>query len=181
MTARVELAQVGPADRPALARLLQLYLHDFTELLGGLPDGDGRFDPGALETFGAEAGQHPYLIRSEVGLAGFALAAQGSRVSGDLAVMDVAEFFVVRGARRQGVGRSAACALFARFGGPWEVRVIRTNERALAFWHSAVDGFARGSFTESGWSAPSGRLFTILRFASPGRESDRSELFLRRE
>ena len=69
--------------------------------------------------------------------------------------MDVAEFFVVRGARRRGVGQRAARALFELFPGTWEVRVLRANERALAFWRSAVGSCA--SFAESSWTAPSGR------------------------
>ena len=169
MSPDVELTRVGPADRATLAQLLQLYIHDFSELLGELPRADGRFEVGPLPHFGADAGQHAFLIRSGVGLAGFALIAQGSRVSGDSAVMDVAEFFVARGARRSGVGRSAACALFAMFPGAWEVRAMLANERALAFWRSCVGGFAK--FDEASWTAPSGRPFAVLRFASPGGAS----------
>jgi predicted acetyltransferase len=166
----VELVPIQPDDRPALARLLQLYLHDFSELLGELPRADGRFDAGPLEGFGGSAGQHAFLIRSDGALAGFALAAQGSRVSGDPAAMDVAEFFVVRGARRKRVGASAARALFALLPGTGEVRVLLANERALAFWREAVGAFARAGFEESSWTAPSGRTFTVLRFASPRGE-----------
>jgi predicted acetyltransferase len=170
MSVHVQLAPLLPEDRPALASLLQLYLHDFSELLGDLPRADGRFDAGPLERFGTDSGQHAFLIRCDAALAGFALAALGSRVSGDPSVMDVAEFFVVRGARRTGVGRAAACALFARFPGAWEVRVMRANERALAFWRDAVGVFARGGVAESSWTAPSGRPFAVLRFESPARE-----------
>ena len=168
MMPRVELAPLRAEDRPTLAHLLQLYLYDFSELLGELPRGDGRFDAGPRERFGDDAGQHAFLVRCDAGLAGFALLARGSRISGDPAVMDMAEFFVVRGARRQGVGQSAARALFARFPGTWEVRVLLANERALAFWQSCVGGFAR--FDTSSWTAPSGRTFTVLRFESPASD-----------
>lgn len=170
MTTRVDLAPVRPADRATLARLLQLYLYDFSELLDDLPRGDGSFDAGTRESFGADAGQHAYLIQAEAGLAGFALAGRGSRVSGDPAVMDLAEFFVVRGARRRGIGARAAHMLFALFPGAWEVRVLHQNERALAFWRSAVGAYTGAGSEESSWTAPSGRSFTVLRFASPGRD-----------
>ena len=168
MKPRVELAPLRAEDRSTLAHLLQVYLHDFSELLGELPRGDGRFDAGPRERFGGDAGQHAFLIRFGTGLAGFALLARGSRVSGDPAVMDMAEFFVVRGARRQRVGQSAAHALFARFPGKWEVRVLLANERALAFWQSCVGSFAH--FDTSSWTAPSGRTFTVLRFESRASE-----------
>jgi predicted acetyltransferase len=48
--------------------------------------------------------------------------------------MDVAEFFVVRSARRSGVGSAAALALFDMFPGAWEVRIRRANPAALKFW-----------------------------------------------
>jgi len=83
-------------------------------------------------------------------------------VSGDPRVMDMTEFFVVRGARRRGVGRSAACQLFALFPGAWEVRVMKVNERALAFWRASVGSVA--AFDMGDWTGPSGRAFHVLRF-----------------
>jgi predicted acetyltransferase len=57
--------------------------------------------------------------------------------------MDVAEFFVLRGARGKGVGTSAAHALFAGFPGKWEIRIRRTNVEALRFWLRTAEALAR--------------------------------------
>jgi predicted acetyltransferase len=65
------------------------------------------------------------------------------------------------------MGQSAAHALFALHPSAWEVRVLVGNERALAFWRSAVGAWA--SFDESSWTAPSGRTFTVLHFKTLGR------------
>lgn len=53
--------------------------------------------------------------------------------------MDVCEFFVVRGRRRQGVGSAAARNLLRTFPGRWEVRVRDNNLAARQFWLRALD------------------------------------------
>jgi hypothetical protein len=59
-------------------------------------------------------------------------------------VKDVAEFFVIRGARRRGVGSCAAESLWSAFPGRWEVRVRRANSGGLAFWSRQLGGAADG-------------------------------------
>jgi predicted acetyltransferase len=57
----------------------------------------------------------------------------------------MAEFFVLRKYRRQGLGRDAAQTIFRRLPGPWTVRQQLTNPAATAFWRRAIPH----SFTES--------------------------------
>ena len=56
-------------------------------------------------------------------MAGFSFVTRGSPASDDPETLDVAEFFVLRGWRRSGVGRRAAPLLWDRLPGPWTVRV----------------------------------------------------------
>jgi predicted acetyltransferase len=51
------------------------------------------------------------------------------------------EFFILRAHCRQGIGASAAQQVWSRFPGPWTVRVMRTNTKALAFWQQAIMRF----------------------------------------
>lgn len=51
---------------------------------------------------------------------------------------DMGEFFVLRRYRRLGLGRVAAGAVLGRFPGRWEVRQVRTNPAATAFWRTAI-------------------------------------------
>jgi predicted acetyltransferase len=46
----------------------------------------------------------------------------------------MSEFFVVRGARRQGLGRAAAAELFALYPGRWEIPFQEENAAAARFW-----------------------------------------------
>ena len=65
----------------------------------------------------------------------------GSEVSGDENVWDVAEFFILRGYRRHGVGMRVAHELWRRFPGHWEVRVTERNRAAHTFWIRAIAFF----------------------------------------
>ena len=98
-------------------------------------------------------------------LAGFALVRAGSRVTGSPDVMDVAEFFVLRGARRRGLGMSAAHALFSAFPRVWEVRVRRTNVAALEFWSRTAEAWVRQPVVSSPFRAE-GVDWDVLRFAT---------------
>jgi predicted acetyltransferase len=102
-----------------------------------MPSGRFEVDPG--DRWWTDEAHFPYFIRCAGGrLAGFALVRRGSRITGARDVMDVAEFFVVRGERRTGIGIAIAHALFDAFPGPWEIRVRRANAPALRFWSRAV-------------------------------------------
>jgi predicted acetyltransferase len=89
-------------------------------------------------------------------------------VTGDVAVFDVAEFFVVRGVRRRGIGRAAACELFRSFPGRWEVRVAEFNVTAQRFWRSVIEQFAGGLLQTDAWTRDDGSRWTVFRFASAG-------------
>jgi predicted acetyltransferase len=133
---------VGPDAREVLANLFQLYTHDFSEQWGGESRGeledDGRFEAYPfLDSYWAEPGRVPLLLRVAGRIAGFCLINRHHH--GAMPVdWNVAEFFVVRKHRRRGVGGAAARRIFAERPGVWEVAVARRNLGALAFWRSAI-------------------------------------------
>jgi len=53
----------------------------------------------------------------------------------------MAEFFVIRGCRRRGIGTQAAHEVWRQFPGLWEVRVMQTNTAARRFWAGAISRF----------------------------------------
>lgn len=137
----VEVIPATRADETVLANLLELYAHDFSEFSDIEIGDDGRFGYPHLRLYWEEEDRRAFLIKSEGRLAGFAFVVRGSRVSGDASVWDVAEFFVLRGHRRRGVGQAAAHALWRAMRGGWEVRVMETNRAAAEFWARAVASF----------------------------------------
>jgi predicted acetyltransferase len=138
---QVVLEPIAAEQAFVLANLFELYAHDFSEQVPLELKANGRFDLPVDDCWYSSSEYFPFFIRSEGKLLGFALARRGSRLTSAKEVMDVAEFFVVRGARRRGVGRSAALTLLATFPGRWEIRVRQSNPAALAFWQGVARGW----------------------------------------
>jgi predicted acetyltransferase len=142
MANRVSLERGEPHQREALANLVQLYIHDFSEFLsvqGKLAVGeDGRFaDLLRLDEYWSEPDRSVWFIRAGGQLAGFALLNRRSHC--DRAVdFNMGEFFVMRTFRRDGVGARAAMDLIAMHPGQWEIAASARNAPALAFWPRVI-------------------------------------------
>ena len=146
----VELEVANRETARLLSNLLELYLHDMSEIFPIELGADGLFRYDRLPLYWSEPEKRfPFLIRSGGRLAGFALATRGSPASDDPEHLDVAEFFILRGWRRSGVGRRAAFLLWSRLPGQWVVRVSEANRAGLPFWHSTVRQYTGGAFSES--------------------------------
>jgi predicted acetyltransferase len=131
-----------------LRNLLELYVHDLSEIFPQARVGpDGRFGYEHLPRYFAEPDRRfPFLIRAGGELAGFALAMRGSPATDDPGDLDVAEFFVLRGHRRAGVGRAAAPLLWDRIAGRWIVRCSFANRAGLPFWEGVIREYTGGAF-----------------------------------
>lgn len=142
MKAGLGIDSASPAERTVLENLVQLYIHDFSELFTGTPRGylsdDGRYAVDIPLADWWQAPDHvPLLLRCHGRLAGFALLNAASH-SGGAVDRNMSEFFVVRKYRRQGLSLAAAQAIFSRYPGRWEAAVMRKNTGARAFWQRAI-------------------------------------------
>src|SRR3954454_18720729 len=147
----IALTPATREQRVVLDNLMQLYTYDWSEL-GPLDVGeDGRFADYPLAAYWQDDWRHPLLLSVDGKLAGFALVSARSRLTGAAGVFDMAEFFVLRRYRRQGVGTAAARAAFERFRGPWEVRQRDENVEATAFWRRAINRYTGGRYQEVRW------------------------------
>ena len=77
----------------------------------------------------------------------------------------MAEFFVLRGYRRHGVGVRVAHDVWRMFTGRWEVRVTDKNMVARAFWKQAISEFT-GEPAESALTEVAGKRWHIFSFFS---------------
>src|SRR5580658_3531125 len=93
----IEVAPARPGQESVMANLLELYAHDFSEFHDLEIGADGRFGYPSLPLYWSEPGRYPFLVKMDGKLAGLVLVKRGSEVSGNLAVWDMAEFFVLRG------------------------------------------------------------------------------------
>jgi|SRR5262249_13620152 len=161
----VEVIPAAPEQEPIVANLLELYAHDFSDLIDLKLGPDGRFGYEALPLYWTESNHYPFLVRVDGHWAGFVLARKGSAISGDDNVWDMTEFFIVRGYRRLGIGTTVAHDIWRRFPGEWEVRVIDRNQKARDFWHAAISEFVGGTVQPSAFEKQ-GRVWYVFSFES---------------
>lgn len=165
MTAAIEVVAALPGDQVALTNMMQLYTHDFSELWAGGPRGElggnGLFATYPLDAWWREPDHVPLLVKVGGFLTGFALLDHMSHTGLPLD-RNMAEFFIVRKHRRNGVGTAAVRMIFARYPGRWETAVARANHAALAFWRAVIHPLAEDvdliDVESASWNGP------VLRF-----------------
>ncbi len=146
---RWSLEPLREEERPLLARLLELYLYDFREFTGWWVQEDGLFARGDWhERQWSTPGRQALLLRVAGKPAGFAIVDERSPLPGGGDRHYVAEFFVMRGQRRRGLGEAVARAIFDRFPGGWQVLQMPQNTAAQGFWRRVIGAYTGGRFSE---------------------------------
>jgi predicted acetyltransferase len=167
-SAPVTLHALGASHLELLSNLMELYVHDLSAAFPNVALGpDGRFGyPGLDSYLAGSPARSAFLVRAGERTAGFALVNRGSPASDDPEVLDVAEFFVLRQFRGQGVGRAAAALLWDRMPGTWTVRAAVRNAEAVAFWRRVVTAYAKDAASESDY-ASGGTPWKVFTFSAP--------------
>jgi predicted acetyltransferase len=161
----IEVTPALPEQQSILANLLELYVYDFSEFLELHLGADGRFGYEQLPLYWKETNRYPFLIKVNGYLAGFVFVHKGSQISGDENVWDMAQFFILHGYRRLGIGKQVAHEIWQRFPGIWEVRVIARNQKAKIFWERAIAEFT-GKAIESVSFDKAGENWHLFSFES---------------
>jgi predicted acetyltransferase len=147
-TPAVSLISLGYEHEATFQNLIQLYTHDFSGFWAETAQGDvqanGRFADYPLSDFWQRPGWGASLILIGSTIAGFALVNDASHL-GEAVGANVAEFFVLRKFRGQGVGKSAARAMFNARPGAWEVAVASRNQAAKKFWKRVIESSPEAS------------------------------------
>lgn len=164
----MDLVPAGPPQQPIVANLLELYIHDFSEFLPVELGPDGRFGYPDLPLYWSAPGHHPFLVKADGNWAGLVLVKEEQAVSTGQPTHDIAEFFILRGYRRCGIGTEVAHQVWRRFPGPWTVRVLQMNRAACSFWERAITAFTGGEFKSSSFQR-NGRSWSQFSFDSPRR------------
>jgi predicted acetyltransferase len=162
---QVDLVPATLAHKPILESLLQLYLHDFSEVVSLNVGPDGRFDYSHLELYWSDPGRFPFLAKADGKWAGFAFVKQIPESSSNGLIWDMAEFFVLRGCRRRGMGIRLAHLAFRQFPGDWQVRVMESNSVACHFWQQAIESFTGAGIVPARLRVD-GMAWCVFRFES---------------
>ena len=142
----VEVLLASLKDKPLIQRMMELYQYDFSEFEGTDLDQHGCFGYSYLGHYWVEEGRHPFIVRVDGKLAGFALVSQHTHIAGD--GYSIAEFFILRKYRRQRIGKVVAFQVFDLFPGRWEVKQTEANIVAQQFWQNVIREYTAGQFEE---------------------------------
>lgn len=143
----VAVIKAEKEHREALENLMQFYIYDFSEFLGFDVEQDGKYSPYPLDDYFKEGDrQFAYAIKRQKTYIGFVLVR--AIEDAELRHYSIAEFFILKKYRREGIGKSVAADIFNRHQGPWEVHQIENNQAAQNFWKKAIDEYTNGQFEE---------------------------------
>ncbi len=97
------------------------------------------------------------MVQVDGKYAGFVLVRRISPPEETPPTHSIAEFFIMRKYRRQGIGRQVAWQVFDLFPGHWVVEVMRENLIAQRFWRKSIAEYTHGNYRDvvrPGWDGP---------------------------
>lgn len=146
----MDLIKVSFEKKMILRNLMELYQYDTSEFED---DGEndvneyGLFDYKYLDHYWTEEGRFPFFIMHSGKLAGFVLVREITDC--ETPKFSIAEFFVLRKYRGQGIGKEAAHKVFEMFKGGWSVAWLEKNLPAKSFWMKAIVEYSKGNCSEA--------------------------------
>jgi predicted acetyltransferase len=145
---RFILAPASEEYKPVLENLMQFYMYDFSEFVELDVESDGKFTAYPhLEDYWQEGNSKlPYLVKKEEKFIGFVLVKLIETTEGSY--FSIAEFFVMKKYRREGIGKAAAFRIFDLHKGGWEVFQRENNTPARLFWINVISQYTKGEFQE---------------------------------
>lgn len=158
----VTVARANQGDIAQATSLIHDYIQEMSVFVeGGALSGTQQADAFAMMTAYWELDEHhPFLIRSDNELAGFAFV---RRYPGNKAVYDMGQFFVIDKFKGKGVAREAFRLVLANFPGDWLTRVLPGNVRAFEFWKKVIAEVTRDNFSLS-MESEKNTLMHFIRF-----------------
>lgn len=161
----LEIQQVPMEHKSIIRNLLELYIYDFTEFGAYDVDSHGLYGYKYLDSYWIEEGRYPFIIYVDSKIAGFVLIKRSYVDDLNDFSTSIAEFFIMKRYRGQGVGKKVAFHMFQLFPGLWEVAEMKSNKPAQYFWRKVIHDFTHGAFDEiqkENWNGPIQRFRTNL-------------------
>jgi predicted acetyltransferase len=165
MTVSLRDARTNSRDREWIESVYRDYLDDLGLLNTGIFPALGEIghrEPDQLQRWLVDHSATLLTILDDQQPAGFAMVARQTHAS-RAADFRMAEFFVARGSRRRGLGRSAVRLIFDRFAGSWEILEYSRNPAAVSFWRNVVSVYTRGDYRERAANGEVRHFFTSVR------------------
>lgn len=141
----IKIVKVLQEEEHILHNLMQFYIYEFGAFMSTITlENNGSYEPFDLTPFWSSPDYHPFFIKKEEELIGFALVESATESEPNT----ILEFFIIRKYAGKGYGKLAATELFTLFPGKWHITQIEKNYPAQAFWRSTISKFTAGKFSE---------------------------------
>ena len=131
-------------DKTVLARLLELYQYDMSEIWPQTLNAHGEYGFG-VDRYLRNPRLRAFLFLVDGNYAGFGLDPDVSLPENEFWM---GQFFVMKRYRRVGVGTKGARFIFDQFRGKWEVGQMPLNDHARIFWRRTISEYTNGNFVE---------------------------------
>lgn len=143
-----KLIQASEEYKDAIRNLMQFYIYDFSEYVMCDVEEDGLFAayPNLDDYWKEKNHKFPYIIKKDGKYVGFVLVRFIESDERDY--FSIAEFFILKKYRREGIGKAVAGRIFDLHKGQWEVFQKETNKPAQLFWNKIIDEYTAGHFKE---------------------------------
>lgn len=160
----IEVLPASITDKPIIQRMMELYQYDFSEFTDADLNEHGYFGYSHLDYYWVENNRYPFIVKVDRQLAGFVLVNQSTNFPASK--YSLAEFFILRKYRHQGIGRQVAFDILNLFDGQWEIYQAHTNIIAKKFWRNVLDVCTEGNYTEilmeeDGWAGVMRRFKSV--------------------
>ena len=140
---RLSLHLADRSEQPIAERLWLMFRHDLSGFDGQLPTPDGTFRNERLQAAFTDPDWAAYILVQNDRPVGLALV---RGLTSRTRVLN--SFFVVRGARRTGIGLRAVQDLVVMHPGRWEVAFQDANVTAVRFWRRVAREIAGTAWVE---------------------------------
>lgn len=143
-----ELIQASKEHKGIIQNLMQFYSYDFSEFIHCDVEDDGLFKAYPyLEDYWVEVDHRfPYVIKQEDNYIGFVLVR--CIESEERKYCSIAEFFIMKKYRKEGIGTAVAKQLFDMHKGQWEIHQLESNVPAQQFWNKVIREYTQGNFSD---------------------------------
>src|SRR6185437_10196727 len=131
-----------------IRNLMQYYIYDFSEYIKNDVEDNGLFAPysNLMDYWEGDGNKFPYVIKMNDKYVGFVLVKLITSVGGNY--FSIAEFFILKKYRKEGIGKTIAIKVFNLHKGHWEVYQKITNKPAQLFWSKVISEYTKEQFKE---------------------------------
>ena len=142
------LLKASEEHKIVMQNLMQYYIYDFSEYIKYDVEDNGLFASysNLMDYWEEDNKKFPYVIKMNDKYVGFVLVKLINSI--DRNYFSIAEFFILKKYRREGIGKAIAIEVFDLHKGQWEVYQKNSNEPAQIFWNKVISKYTKGQFKE---------------------------------